>query len=715
MGRSRINVSHSQKCFNDSFEEQILLSYAYNLIHSNYLKTKTASVYEFANYILSGKVSALLRKYLSECDIEEDFEVNVPEKVLILILRNDISVMISSRLQKLSGEKQTPLTKRLGMIQSAFDLSNEEISLLLFFYLIEADSTLSAFFVCSHGIDDFSMKNIFYNRGHSLIGLQRREFLKALKNGSLFKSLLLENNMRSIQISDWCFDCLSGFGNCDISHKFYSKPEKTVLKTADFNIPDENLQVFHNILSREGGKNILIYGVPGSGKTSFTKAFAAEHRKSLLIVGSPESDEHKIRLGWIYATLNLADKNDSIVLIDEADEVLNSWESHFLASRTNKSWINTVLDSHNKKVIWIVNRIEEIDSSTLRRFDFSIEFKGFTASQRAALLRSELKRRGMKNYLNEEDILDICNRYSVNADGIVNALDEVTAAKNKSKKTVLKQVRLILENREKLIGLHNAETIKMRNSNIYSLEGLNCTEDPQKIVNIVKKYSESSERLANANRYALSLLLYGLPGTGKTEFVLYLGQHLNKEVILRRSSDIQSKYVGETEKNIANAFSEAKTKGSILFFDEADTFLFPRKDADKSWEKSFTNEILAQMDAHSGILVFATNDIDGLDHAALRRFKFKIEFKPLSPEGIIHFYERMLSSLLPRKKKLSIMQVNMLKQLTNLTPGDFAVVRDKMLFEESKNINHDMLIKALINETKYKKNSGNRVIGFVSA
>lgn len=712
MRRRLIRGNRKSKRFDDRFEEQSMLIYAYNLINSSYLKTKTRAVYEFADYVLSGRASELLGKHLYKHKIEIVAENDVPEKYLMHILKSDISVMISTRLKGLSGKKQSQLAKKLEAIKISFDLTMEEAFVLLFFYFVYSDSVLSDFLAAEHEIDDFTKKNIFYSKGHILIGLERKSFQNALKSGSLYKSLLIEEaHLHSLEISDWCFDYFSGFDSGGISRRFFYRAEKTGLKTTAFNVPSENLRILHNIMNGEGSKNILIYGVPGSGKTSFAKAFASECRKDLLVVRTPESDEHNIRLSWICATLNIADKNGSIVLIDEADEVLNSRDSDFFESKTNKSWINSVIDGHNKKVIWIANRIEQIDKSTLRRFNFSLQFSRLTASQRAALLKTELKRRSMKNCFTEEEIRDICCKYNENADGIVSALDEIKALKNKSKGTMLKQLRLILETREKLIGMNEAETLQIRNSNVYTLDGLNCSENPEKIANIVKRHIESQDKGPTGSRHALSLLLYGLPGTGKTEFVLYLGHSLNKDVILMRASDIQSKWVGETEKNIADAFRKTKEKGGILFFDEADTFLFPRKDADHSWEKSATNEMLAQMDAYSGIAVFATNEIDGLDHAALRRFKFKIEFKPLSPEGGLIFYGKMLTPLLPENKRLSTAQINILKQLVNLTAGDFAVVRDKMQFEERKNINHDLLILALSSETKYKKNSG-KAIGF---
>jgi SpoVK/Ycf46/Vps4 family AAA+-type ATPase len=202
-----------------------------------------------------------------------------------------------------------------------------------------------------------------------------------------------------------------------------------------------------------------------------------------------------------------------------------------------------------------------------------------------------------------------------------------------------------------------------------------------------------------------------LPGTGKSEFVYYLGHVLDKDVVLRRCSDIHSMWVGETEKNIANAFREAQENNSVLFFDEADSFLFPRKDALRSWEKNFTNEILTQLESYMGVVVFATNEIEGLDHASLRRFRFKVEFRPLTPEGILHLYGTMLQPLLSEERNLTMTEQEELKSIKNLTPGDFAVVRDKYTFIDVKTITHRQMIKALMDEVRYK-NDKNIIIGF---
>ena len=68
----------------------------------------------------------------------------------------------------------------------------------------------------------------------------------------------------------------------------------------------------------------------------------------------------------------------------------------------------------------------------------------------------------------------------------------------------------------------------------------------------------------------MNLLMFGPPGTGKTEFVKHLGKELDRKVLVMKGSDLLSKYVGESEQNIAKAFQRAETEHVILCFDEID-------------------------------------------------------------------------------------------------------------------------------------------------
>ena len=160
-----------------------------------------------------------------------------------------------------------------------------------------------------------------------------------------------------------------------------------------------------------------------------------------------------------------------------------------------------------------------------------------------------------------------------------------------------------------------------------------------------------------------------------------------------------SAYVGETEQNIASAFAEAKSKGAMLVFDEADTFLQNRSNAVRSWEYSQVNEMLTQMESAEYPFVCTTNLIDTLDEAALRRFTFKIKFNFLTVEqanrAMYHFF------------KIKNADIN----IKGLTAGDFVTVKKKADF--LKITDKYELIKMLNNEVKMKKSAElKNTIGF---
>ena len=124
--------------------------------------------------------------------------------------------------------------------------------------------------------------------------------------------------------------------------------------------------------------------------------------------------------------------------------------------------------------------------------------------------------------------------------------------------------------------------------------------------------------------------LYGAPGTGKTMAAHAIARELGKKILIVNYADIESKYVGETPKNIRKAFEAAKASDSILFFDEADAILSKRvtnmtQAGDVSVNQT-RSVMLMLMNEYQDFIIFATNFISNFDPAFMRRISIHIKF-----------------------------------------------------------------------------------------
>lgn len=124
-------------------------------------------------------------------------------------------------------------------------------------------------------------------------------------------------------------------------------------------------------------------------------------------------------------------------------------------------------------------------------------------------------------------------------------------------------------------------------------------------------------------------LFHGPSGTGKTLTATLLGRHLNKEVYRIDLSQVVSKYIGETEKNLEKVFVKAENKNWILFFDEADALFGKRTNVQNSHDRYANQEVsylLQRIEDFPGLLILASNLKSNMDDAFLRRFHTIIHF-----------------------------------------------------------------------------------------
>ena len=135
-------------------------------------------------------------------------------------------------------------------------------------------------------------------------------------------------------------------------------------------------------------------------------------------------------------------------------------------------------------------------------------------------------------------------------------------------------------------------------------------------------------------RPGFTSLFHGHPGTGKTLSACLLGKHCDRDVYKIDLSMIVSKYIGETEKNLARIFDVAEHKDWILFFDEADALFGKRTRVSDSHDRYANQEIsylLQRIEEFDGVAILATNFKANIDDAFVRRFQSVVHFPMPKP------------------------------------------------------------------------------------
>jgi ATP-dependent 26S proteasome regulatory subunit len=155
----------------------------------------------------------------------------------------------------------------------------------------------------------------------------------------------------------------------------------------------------------------------------------------------------------------------------------------------------------------------------------------------------------------------------------------------------------------------------------------------------------------------LGILFAGPPGTGKTMAADVLAGALGLDLYKIDLSTVVSKYIGETEKNLARIFDEARTSNAILFFDEADALFGKRtqvRDAHDRYANVEISYLLQKMEEYDGVVVLATNLRKNLDEAFLRRLHVTVEFPMPDLAGRRRIWEQIWPDATPRDPDLDL-------------------------------------------------------------
>jgi AAA+ superfamily predicted ATPase len=175
------------------------------------------------------------------------------------------------------------------------------------------------------------------------------------------------------------------------------------------------------------------------------------------------------------------------------------------------------------------------------------------------------------------------------------------------------------------------------------------------------------------------VLFYGEPGTGKTLAASLLGKYTERPVFRVDVSMLVSKYIGETEKQLAKLFDKAENKNWILFFDEADAIFGKRtsvKDAHDKYANQEVSYLLQRIETFSGLIILASNFKNNMDKAFTRRFHSCIKFNNPKHEERLRIWQQNL----PEQLQLEDINLEQIAQQYELTGSNIMnIIQDVSL------------------------------------
>ena len=541
-----------------------------------------------------------------------------------------------------------------------------------------------------------------------LLKQPKNQILSALKKGSKLDAYgLIDRDYRPDSVHDYL-----DWGETLDFDEFVTQPlnENVLLKscTEVAQVPSLQLDDFAHIAvmkemmltylqqalkHHRKGVNLLIYGVPGTGKTEFAGLLAQALGISAYNITYMDSDGDVVkaeqRLNYSRLAQTLLNGKQALLIFDEIEDVFNGSLIERSVAQKNKAWTNQLLENNNVPMIWLSNSVSGIDPAFLRRFDFILEMPDLPLKNKSALITQLAEGKLSPAYV--QHFAKVRSLTPAILSRTIRVAKELNTSNFAETLLMMFNQTLKSQNKPKI------EPLVLGKAD-YNLDYVACNDN-------IHRISEGLKRSKKGR-----ICCYGPPGTGKTAWAAWLAEELDMPLLLRQGSDLLNPYVGGTEQNIAQAFEQAKADNALLVLDEVDTFLFSREGVNRSWERSQVNEMLTQIERFEGLMVVSTNLIEALDPAALRRFDLKLKFDYLTLKQRLDFAKQQAEILaLP---SLSEEDLSQIESLNLLTPGDFAAVARRHQFSPFQKV-QDWL-SALQGECEVKPafSAATRRIGF---
>jgi hypothetical protein len=628
------------------------------------------------NYVFSGRINAEHARLVLEGYAVHDWVNRHPREFMAVAEDTLRKVATLNFMETLLDETISPFASRITELGHALQLSPLEQDILSFAFLTAVSSELRGIF--EQLASDRWAARVLWT---ALFDTSSEELTKAMRPKSPLRlSGLLQVSWRAqfATVAHFWVDLLAGADS--LTDALLEPLDGKTGSGRPARLLEEDLTLAINLLrnaQQETGINLLLYGDASLEKQDLLQLIVTECGRAPWRVRRFEEAPRDVLPSLTYVAFQvLAGKAPgALLVIERPSEVLQAAPSQFfrelfgieISAEESLPFDQNLLMTNRVPAVWVSSDISRLPDETIAQFVFHAPLKRADRSAQAQAIRRSLR----KFRLGKAATTQILAFDGISSAQLASAVRAAHLIRHQKKADRDQAIVQAIRRSQRALSRDLADRYKPSVTH-YSLEYLNTAGrfTPQQILKSFRRRPKGS------------VLLYGPPGTGKTQFTEYVASEMHVPLVSKSAAALLSKWVGDSEKNIAAAFEEAAAEDAILFFDEGDSFLRSRELAHHSWEVTRTNELLQRMEGFEGIVVVATNLFRNLDAAALRRFTFKIEFRELdsSQRWKMFLAEAGLTQTIADvDARVKEKWENRLLFMRHLTPGDFATVKRQCL------------------------------------
>ncbi len=534
----------------------------------------------------------------------------------------------------------------------------ERIAFRKFFYKSATLVQEGIIIITGVEIDSHNMKSNLIDLTQSTVDIDRRmldficgldtEFSEIVDGSHLYSpNVDIDDVILPADMKKTVYECVSNF-------------EKTKQAMVDLEVDKK--------FTYGRGQVILFHGASGTGKTMFANAIATKLKKKILLINFPHigGSASSAIVKLIFRESKI---HNAILFFDEC-------ESLFLSRDKGSYSVNPVLtelERHDGLSIMATNRAHEMDEAMYRRINLAIEFKKPDHLLRERIWKSLHPPKLLLD--SDVNIPELSMKYELSGGFIKNVWLMALGLAVAKDRRVVNMEDLKTAATHQLRGRLSMSDFDRRIVPTRGLDDVILSKELKasltEIVDFVKAesilFGQWGFEKQHGGSKGMTALFTGPPGCGKTMAAEAIGFDLGRPLKVINCSELMSKWVGETGKNIQAVFDEAKGVDAVMVFDEAEGLFGSRDDSGGSTSRHDTLNVgilLHHIETFPGVCVVITNLKQKIDEAFFRRFKFVLDFTLPNAENRKKIWRLLIPPECPLSKDVDFDELGRLYEMS---------------------------------------------------